>query len=299
MLCEVCNMRDAKICYTEIINGQKREQYLCEECAAKRTSIMKNPFADGSFSLGGLLAGLISKELNKASNGDKRKTEIESKVDVDKEELCCSECGMTLKEFRDTGKFGCPNCYKTFEPFFSKNIKIIQATDRHCGKYPKNYKDIAEKAGKEKAEGKAEELSNVEMLSIRLQQAVEREDFEEAARIRDEIKAEKAVKKPLKAASAKNKNAASKPAAGKKGVNGAAKTAKSAGNSAAKAEKSAKGVKSTAKTAKSAGNSAAKAEKSEKGVRSAAKTAKSADNSADKSEKSTSRVKAAKKNKVE
>jgi protein arginine kinase activator len=299
MLCEVCNMRDAKICYTEIINGQKREQYLCEECAAKRTSIMKNPFADGSFSLGGLLAGLISKELNKASNGDKRKTEIESKVDADKEELCCSECGMTLKEFRDTGKFGCPNCYKTFEPFFSKNIKIIQATDRHCGKYPKNYKDIAEKAGKEKAEGKAEELSNVEMLSIRLQQAVEREDFEEAAKIRDEIKAEKAVKKPLKAASAKNKNAASKPAAGKKGVNGAAKTAKSAGNSAAKAEKSAKGVKSTAKTAKSAGNSAAKAEKSAKGVRSAAKTAKSADNSSDKSEKSTSRVKAAKKNKAE
>ena len=275
MLCEVCNMRDAKICYTEIINGQKREQYLCEECAAKRTSIMKNPFADGSFSLGGLLAGLISKELNKASNGDKRKTEIESKVDADKEELCCSECGMTLKEFRDTGKFGCPNCYKTFEPFFSKNIKIIQATDRHCGKYPKNYKDIAEKAGKEKAEGKAEELSNVEMLSIRLQQAVEREDFEEAARIRDEIKAEKAVKKPSKAASAKNKNAASKPAAGKKSV------------------------KSAAKTAKSAGNSAAKAEKSKKGVNGAAKTAKSADNSSDKSEKSTSRVKAAKKNKAE
>jgi protein arginine kinase activator len=269
-------MRDAKICYTEIINGQKREQYLCEECAAKRTSIMKNPFADGSFSLGGLLAGLISKELNKASNGDKRKTEIESKVDVDKEELCCSECGMTLKEFRDTGKFGCPNCYKTFEPFFSKNIKIIQATDRHCGKYPKNYKDIAEKAGKEKAEGKAEELSNVEMLSIRLQQAVEREDFEEAAKIRDEIKAEKAVKKPSKAAG------------GKKSAKGAAK-----------AEKGEKSVRGTAKTAKSAGNSAAKAEKSAKGVRSAAKTAKSADNSSDKSEKSTSRVKAAKKNKAE
>jgi protein arginine kinase activator len=276
MLCEVCNMRDAKICYTEIINGQKREQYLCEECAAKRTSIMKNPFADGSFSLGGLLAGLISKELNKASNGDKRKTEIESKVDADKEELCCSECGMTLKEFRDTGKFGCPNCYKTFEPFFSKNIKIIQATDRHCGKYPKNYKDIAEKAGKEKAEGKAEELSNVEMLSIRLQQAVEREDFEEAAKIRDEIKAEKAVKKPSKAAG------------GKKSAKGAAK-----------AEKGEKSVSGTAKTAKSAGNSAAKAEKSAKGVRSAAKTAKSADNSSDKSEKSTSRVKAAKKNKAE
>jgi protein arginine kinase activator len=276
MLCEVCNMRDAKICYTEIINGQKREQYLCEECAAKRTSIMKNPFADGSFSLGGLLAGLISKELNKASNGDKRKTEIESKVDADKEELCCSECGMTLKEFRDTGKFGCPNCYKTFEPFFSKNIKIIQATDRHCGKYPKNYKDIAEKAGKEKAEGKAEELSNVEMLSIRLQQAVEREDFEEAAKIRDEIKAEKAVKKPSKAAG------------GKKSAKGAAK-----------AEKGEKSVRGTAKTAKSAGNSAAKAEKSAKGVRSAAKTAKSADNSSDKSEKSTSRVKAAKKNKAE
>ncbi len=272
MLCEVCNMRDAKICYTEIINGQKREQYLCEECAAKRTSIMKNPFADGSFSLGGLLAGLISKELNKASGGDKRKTEIESKVDADKEELCCSECGMTLKEFRDTGKFGCPNCYKTFEPFFSKNIKIIQATDRHCGKYPKNYKDIAEKAGKEKAEGKAEELSNVEMLSIRLQQAVEREDFEEAAKIRDEIKAEKAVKKPSKAASAKNKNAASKPAAGKKSAKSAAKTAKSADNSAEKAEKS---------------------------VKSTAKTAKSADNSSDKSKEKTSRVKAAKKNKAE
>ncbi|MCR5638810.1 MAG: UvrB/UvrC motif-containing protein [Lachnospiraceae bacterium] len=278
MLCEVCKMRDAKICYTEIINGQKREQYLCEECAAKRTSIMKNPFADGSFSLGGLLAGLISKELNKASSGDKRKTEIESKVDADKEELCCSECGMTLKEFRDTGKFGCPNCYKTFEPFFSKNIKIIQATDRHCGKYPKNYKDIAEKAGKEKAEGKAEELSNVEMLSIRLQQAVEREDFEEAAKIRDEIKAEKAVKKPSKAAGAKNKNAASKPAAGKKSVKGAAKMAKSAGNSAEKAEKSVKSVKGAAKTAKSA-------DKSEK--------------STNKSKEKTSRVKAAKKNKAE
>ena len=279
MLCEVCNMRDAKICYTEIINGQKREQYLCEECAAKRTSIMKNPFADGSFSLGGLLAGLISKELNKASGGDKRKTEIESKVDADKEELCCSECGMTLKEFRDTGKFGCPNCYKTFEPFFSKNIKIIQATDRHCGKYPKNYKDIAEKAGKEKAEGKAEELSNVEMLSIRLQQAVEREDFEEAARIRDEIKAEKAVKKPSKAASAKNKNAASKPAAGKKSAKGAVKTAKGADNSSAKAEKS---VKSAAKTTKSADNSSDKSEKS-----------------TNKSKEKTSRVKAAKKNKAE
>ena len=71
MLCGICKEKEATVFYTEIINGAKKEQYLCGECAAKSTGLhLKSPFGEGEFSLGTLLAGLFEGTVSKEESGD-------------------------------------------------------------------------------------------------------------------------------------------------------------------------------------------------------------------------------------
>ncbi len=171
MLCDRCQKRDAKILYTEIINGTKKEQHLCEECAADYTSFqMEKPFSE--LTLGDLLATLLDSHYT--SDGTS-KTNQNNQADI-----ICDDCGTTYEEFLQSGRFGCASCYRKFHNELGKTIKGIQGSDVHTGKRPKGYISSTDRILKG--------LTELEKLGLKLQEAIEKEEFEEAARLRDIIK---------------------------------------------------------------------------------------------------------------
>lgn len=174
MLCDRCQKKDAKILYTEIINGAKKEQHLCEECATDYTSFqMEKPLMNSDLTLGDLLSTL----LDGYNAADKKK-----QADIARS-ITCENCGTTYDEFLQKGRFGCSHCYQSFnvKGQLSKTFKGIQGAEIHTGKRPKGLVV----AGSDKL---LKEISEIERLSLMLQEAIEKEEFEEAARLRDLIK---------------------------------------------------------------------------------------------------------------
>ncbi len=169
MLCDVCKKKDAKIYYTEIINGKKTEQHLCEDCATEHSTFKAiSALSNQEVSLGGMLFGLLG-NLNKAEQ-----------VEANTEVSSCKTCGLTYEEFLKVGKFGCPNCYQNFGKVLNKNLRSIHGADVHTGKKPEGYISEAKRL--------VNQLPELEKLSIQLQQAVEQEEYEEAAKLRDRMK---------------------------------------------------------------------------------------------------------------
>jgi len=222
MLCDVCQTRQAKIFYTEIVNGQRKEQHLCEQCASEHTIVPLNDLIGGQglSSVGSILSGILS-SYAKGRNG--------SIADTRRMETTCPECGTNESEFLKTGRTGCPVCYSVFKDIIVKNFKTMQGGLTHVGKEPlyakfvevddnvslperplKDIKDLdkrmnlpestaesvsaetegaaGEKAGKKKA-GRKTNAQKAEEKREMLKQALEVEDYELAAKLRDEIKA--------------------------------------------------------------------------------------------------------------
>jgi len=172
MLCDRCQKRDAKILYTEIINGTKKEQHLCEECATDYTSFqMEKPILNSELTLGDLLSTL----LDSYYTTDQTKETGESKPDI-----ICEKCGTSYEEFLQKGRFGCANCYQSFNSQLGKTLKGIQGSEIHTGKRPKGYTTKMDQILKD--------FTEAEKLALKLQEAIEKEEFEEAARLRDIIK---------------------------------------------------------------------------------------------------------------
>lgn len=172
MLCDRCQKRDAKILYTEIINGAKKEQHLCEECATDYTSFqMEKPILNSELTLGDLLSTL----LDSYTGVDKKKRGKENSV------LSCTGCGTTYDEFIQKGRFGCADCYHSFAGQLGKTFRGIQGAEVHTGKRPKGYVTAPQ-------DKTMKDFSEEEKLSLKLQEAIEKEEFEEAARLRDLIK---------------------------------------------------------------------------------------------------------------
>ncbi|MBB2184148.1 UvrB/UvrC motif-containing protein [Lachnospiraceae bacterium MD1] len=172
MLCDRCKKRDAKILYTEIINGLKKEQHLCEECATDYTSFqMEKPLMSSEMTLGDLLSTLLE---NYAMADQK-------KAGAAYPSVTCSNCGTTFEEFIQKGRFGCAQCYRSFNGQLGKTLKGIQGAEVHTGKRPKGFVP-------KNAPRVSMDIPESERLSILLQEAIEKEEFEEAARLRDLIK---------------------------------------------------------------------------------------------------------------
>ena len=165
MECQECHMRPATLHFTKIINGQKAEVHICEHCAKE-----KGDFHPGSnsFSIHNLLSGLLGFEepMGEAS---------ESPFQVS--ELQCSKCGMTYSQFAKKGKFGCAHCYKTFEAKLDPIFRRVHGGNTtHTGKIPK------------RIGGNIHTRRQLEQLKKKLQQHIEREEFEQAAEVRDRIR---------------------------------------------------------------------------------------------------------------
>ncbi len=141
---------------THIVNGKKTECHLCEECAKKNQT-----FLNSSFSMENMFSAMLN-------NAFKTTAYLPSKG--------CTKCGMTFDEFRNTGKFGCSDCIDTFKPRLKPVIKSIQGYDSHVGKIPK------------RAGGDYKIQKDIELLKNQLKQAIENEEYEKAADLRDKIR---------------------------------------------------------------------------------------------------------------
>jgi protein arginine kinase activator len=157
MLCDVCGKNPATVHLTEIIDDQMSELHLCEECARKKSAQMEQQFG-----LSDLLGGLA--EFEKPAK------------DLEAVALKCASCGLTYADFKKIGRLGCGECYTAFKKYLGPLLKRIHGSSSHFGKSPV----MLAKAPKKKPE--------VQELRQNLQKAIEMEDFEEAAKIRDQIR---------------------------------------------------------------------------------------------------------------
>lgn len=166
MLCERCGDNEASVHLTRIINGNKEEIHLCEECARKSSQLNLN---DNNLSFQSLLSGILNHDFlnEKASAFEKNNST----------ELTCRNCGMSYQEFTKKGVFGCEECFNVFEDKLDDLFKRIHGNIRHRGKFPLSFKQTL------KAKTKIDDLKK------EMQFAVENEEFEKAAEIRDKIHA--------------------------------------------------------------------------------------------------------------
>lgn len=155
MLCERCHERTASVHVTKIVNGQKAELYLCQECARE----LQPQF---NFSIPKFLAGLLDYDPN---------IQV-SPPSVER----CQKCGLTYEQFHQTGRLGCPECYSYLSQRLEPLIKRLQGTNQHRGKIPN-------RAGSD-----LKVHREIEKLRGQLQQLVQNEEFEKAAQVRDRIR---------------------------------------------------------------------------------------------------------------
>src|SRR5690349_7506466 len=160
MFCCVCKEKEDTVHLTQIAGDKMQKVDLCEECAKQKG--VNDP---AGFSLADLLLGLgASQEMEQASgNAD----------------LKCPHCGFTQADFKKAGRLGCSECYVTFSEGLEGLLKTMHKGIKHMGKVPQALQQSRDLADR------------LKVLQNKLEKAVADEDFEQAAAMRDEIKATK------------------------------------------------------------------------------------------------------------
>jgi protein arginine kinase activator len=154
----LCKKNLATVHLTQIVEDKIQKVDLCEDCAKQ-----KGVKSDASFSLADLLLG-ASQEIAQSAGGV---------------EVRCPGCGFTQADFKKAGRLGCAQCYATFAEGLESLLKSMHKGIKHIGKVP-----VALRQGRDLSE-------RLKHLQKKLDRAVTAEDFEQAAGLRDEIKAAK------------------------------------------------------------------------------------------------------------
>ncbi len=221
MLCERCKKREAVIRYTEIVNGVSSEHNLCLACAREMDFGPMSAFLE-DLPLGWLLSGL----LGITSEETDEETDAGQGAGTRRFEVTCPTCHTTYSSFVKTSRFGCPDCYGVFDLFIGDNLKRIHGADRHLGKKPRMQAAAGmgtpEGAGTDSLQGgaagtgdaptdgkaagsRAAGIGNgrragwpaeparpveeqIRILRSKLKEAVQDEEYETAARLRDELR---------------------------------------------------------------------------------------------------------------
>ena len=147
--CSLCE-KLATVHLTQIINNKIQKIDLCDSCAEK-----KGVADTEGFSVADMLAS--SKTLNDSSQNS------------------CIKCGMELVHFRKSGRFGCADCYRVFSSILKPILLEMHVGSIHNGKYPKNGLSLVN------------ERNQKNDLKAKMEQAILDEDYEAAAKYRDEI----------------------------------------------------------------------------------------------------------------
>jgi protein arginine kinase activator len=161
MHCQICNKNEATIHLTEITDGARSEMHICEHCAVEQGIAVKSQMP-----INELLSNLLSVQ----------PTDDEM-FGSSEQELVCPHCGFTLEQFRKEAVLGCPYDYEVFEKPLRRLIeKAHNGNSTHCGKVPSKTSTGTKK--------------QIQLITLRqrLDAAVQSEDYELAAELRDKIK---------------------------------------------------------------------------------------------------------------
>jgi protein arginine kinase activator len=156
---------NAVVHLTQVVDDQMKTLHLCERCAAEQGLETSN--VPENFALTDYLQQLSPGGTSPAPEATDRN---------------CAFCGLTFVEFKDTGRLGCPHCWSSFESELRGLVRRIHGASQHVGKvYLSPDPSISERE------------KRLDALRRKLQRAVELEDFERAAELRDEIRATEPV----------------------------------------------------------------------------------------------------------
>jgi protein arginine kinase activator len=159
MVCENCKERDAVVHLTKVKEGAVLQVRLCEKCAAEQG--VETTVAQPKAALTDFLQAVHQQAA--AAPGD---------------QAACHFCGATARDFRQTGRVGCARCYGAFERSLRELLRRLHGGAKHTGqRYAPPAPELVEEAG------------HVGQLRERLQRAIEAEQFELAAELRDRLRA--------------------------------------------------------------------------------------------------------------
>jgi protein arginine kinase activator len=158
MVCDVCKDGEAVIQLTEIEGSGVRQLHLCEKCAAERG---------------------VETTINAAKPqiNNFLQTIHEQMPGAKGEAVHCSFCSSTLADFRATGRLGCAHCYDTFEGSLRDLLRRVHGNSRHIGR-----RYVAP------LPSELPHVSSATELRDRLKRAIDAEQFELAADIRDKLR---------------------------------------------------------------------------------------------------------------
>ena len=160
MHCQICKQNEATIHLTEIADGLRTETHLCERCAQKQGIAVKSQLP-----INELLSSLLAVQ-----------PADDELFGSSEKELSCPHCGFTLDQFTKEAVLGCPHDYDIFEKSLSPLIrKAHNGKTTHCGKIP--------------SKAPVDTKKQIELLNLRqqLNEAIQSEDYELAAKLRDKI----------------------------------------------------------------------------------------------------------------
>jgi len=177
MLCENCNHNEANVKYTQIINGEKKQMFLCENCAKKMG--IDNLSFDMPINLSNFFGDLL---------GDYEESPFASKL-LGTNELKCENCGMTYDEFQNKGKMGCTHCYETFSNKIDPLLKRLHGSTKYIGRKSNSRPEVAKTTKEQNSK-----LEETQKLKEKIKTLIKEEKYEEAAKVRDEIKKMEAEK---------------------------------------------------------------------------------------------------------
>jgi protein arginine kinase activator len=163
MLCQNCGKNEATTHIKQIVNGEMSESHLCGDCAEHLG--YNDMFSGLGFNYSGIFGGLLGDVLPSLSVGNVKR---------------CEKCGCSFDDIVREGKVGCAECYKTFYDRLLPSIHRIHGKIQHNGKISQ---PPAETAPVRTA------VSRIEKLRQKMNEAVSAQEFEQAAKLRDEIKA--------------------------------------------------------------------------------------------------------------
>ncbi|MDH3590725.1 MAG: UvrB/UvrC motif-containing protein [Planctomycetota bacterium] len=154
-VCQYCNKREAKIHFTEIKDGKKTEMHICESCAHEKNMVLAFPSLLSHIVKGGPATPRAESEAVPAT---------------------CPSCGLAYTDFKSKGRLGCPTCYEVFAPVLVPLLEKVHGTAAHAGKAPERMATMI--------------ASKKEVLALEeeLEQAIQAEEYERAAELRDRIR---------------------------------------------------------------------------------------------------------------
>jgi len=168
MLCEVCNQHEAVLHLTQVVNKEVKKIHLCETCAAEKGLDLND-----SLSLTDVLLGLTGKKESTTALMEKS----------------CPFCHMRFADFKKTSRLGCQACYEAFAEVLDPLIEAMHRGKQHTGKIPVKSLDNT-----------GDVLAGLSLKKA-LEAAVTAENYEEAARLRDQLHecmTKKGKRKPCK-----------------------------------------------------------------------------------------------------